>query len=423
MQRDHPKDTGITSRFRAMRIGYFTSIEGWGGSETYLKSLMLGVRERGHKPLLFGVDGTRLWDEAKAAGIEAIAWYSVSKGNGSSPQGARAARSAASVRFVKSVRRVARCLAPRCMRLLAGCAGEAKHLSRLFAVHPVDVMHVNVSGFEVAGLACRRVGIPTVAMNMITPPIERYWIRRWLMRHTLRRYDHVSSQSEYCTRTWAEMFGLDATSCSHVWNSPDVERFRPDPIVHVRRREDHFRIVSLGRLHPMKGYRYLVDAMAALNDKRASATVFGEGPLRKELESQIASLGLADSVQLPGYAEDPEVALRDADCFVLPSVSHESCPAVLAEAMASGLPLVTSDFGPLAEINSHGSTGLVVPARDPERLAQALVRLMNDPDLAVRMGNTGRRKAVESFSRELMIDKTLALYSEVLGSGGKSDIH
>ena len=190
----------------------------------------------------------------------------------------------------------------------------------------------------------------------------------------------------------------------------------------MRKRGNRFRIVSLGRLHPMKGYEYLVDALALLSDNRATVVVFGEGHLRRQLEGRIASMGLRHSIQLPGYAEDPEIALRKADCFVLPSVSHESCPAVLAEAMASGLPLITSDFGPLAEVNIHGETGLVVPVRNAERLAQALRTLMNDPALAARMGQAGRERAVKSFSRDLMVEKTLALYAGVVSNTRKGDV-
>lgn len=406
-----------------MRIGYFTSIEGWGGSETYLKSLMLGVRERGHEPVLFGIDGTRLWEEAKAAGITAVAWSAVSGAHKESPCDAPAPVPAVpSVGSGRRVRRFTRSLVPRSLRLLAGTLRDCNHLARVFGSHQVDLMHVSVSGCEIAGLACRRIGIPAVAMNMITPPEEPYWARLALARYTMRRYDHVSSQSEYCTRSWAELVGLDRRRCSFVWNSPDIERFHPGVNRQMRKRGNRFRIVSLGRLHPMKGYEYLVDALALLSDNRATVVVFGEGHLRRQLEGRIASMGLRHSIQLPGYAEDPEIALRKADCFVLPSVSHESCPAVLAEAMASGLPLITSDFGPLAEVNIHGETGLVVPVRNAERLAQALRTLMNDPALAARMGQAGRERAVKSFSRDLMVEKTLALYAGVVSNTRKGDV-
>ena len=117
---------------------------------------------------------------------------------------------------------------------------------------------------------------------------------------------------------------------------------------------------------------------------------------------------------MPGHVENAEDCLQQADCFVLPSVSHESCPAVLAEAMASGLPLITSDFGPLAEVNLNGETGLVVPMHDPKALADAIRTLADAPKRCRDLGQAGRARAVEHFSRDAMIDKTLAIYESLV---------
>jgi len=391
-----------------MHIGYFTSIEGWGGSETYLQSLICGVRERGHDVTLFGVDGTRLWQEMQACGVPCVAT------SGPAPRPNDASRGApAEARSSGNSAAKLRGFVPGWVKLWLGSMREVRGLAECFRAHRVDVMHVSVSGYEVAGLACRRVSIPTLAMNMVTPPDEPYWLRRRLMRHTQRRYDHVSSQSAFCTQRWACLAGLDAAHCSHVWNGADLSRYRPRTNGQVRRPESAFRLVSLGRLHPMKGYGTLIDAVCLLADSRARVTVYGEGAQRAGLEQKIEKNGLAGQIKLPGYSEDPAQVLREADAFVLPSVSHESCPAVLAQAMAAALPLITSDFGPLAEVNLHEQTGLVVPVGDPDALAAAIRRLADHPDQAARMAGRAHQRAATHFSLEHMIDRTLALYRSV----------
>ena len=439
-----------------MRIGFFTSIEEWGGSETYLKSLMLGVREHGHIPVLFGIRGTRLWDEMAQAGVLCVAWSEASvqsglvsklrfardprRGTGVPPVAREGCKrdacttdglrdklgrqtsnesTLAQRRFSRAADQrisLGRCLArmaPMWVKLLAGNMKEVHRLASLFRQNPVDVMHVSVSGYEVAGLACRRAGIPTAAMNMITPPEERYWLRRSLMRYTQRRYDHVSSQSQYCTDRWVSFARLPHGRCSHVWNGADLDRYHPNPDRLARVASDRFRVISIGRLHPMKGYLHLVDALEKLEDEDITLAILGDGAQREELEKQIQRAGLGDRISLPGFREDPEKELARADCFVLPSVSHESCPAVLAEAMACGLPLITSDFGPLAEVNVHGETGLVVPAGRPEVLAEAITKLKADPTRCEAMGKAGRRRA-QLFSRNRMVEKTIGLYRTVV---------
>ena len=379
-----------------MKIGFFTSNKEWGGSESYLKSIIHGMREKGHNVVFFGVEGSRLFQEINAEGIECAAWTS-----------SRYTRSDKGGLIEVILRAI-----PLYVTLLLGNLREMMYLQKLFKINSVDVMHINVSGYEVAAASCRLRGIPCLAMNLITPPDEIYWFRRWMMKMTLRLSNHVSSKSNSCTEKWIELACLNRNKCSYVWNSVDLSRFKYDETKH-KNINDVFRLISLGRLHPMKGYIYLLEAMKLLNDENITLDIYGEGHQREELRGLISDLGLKDKVSLFEHIENPEDQLMIADCFVLPSVSHESCPAVLPEAMACGLPLITSDFAPLTEVNIDGTTGIVVPMRDSDALAGAIRCLYEDRNLAENMGQAGYQRARDHFSRERMIEETASIYQEL----------
>ena len=395
-----------------MRIGYFTSIEGWGGSETYLLTLMKGVCKSGHTPILFGIEGTRLFREARESAIECIAWKDLSRACVDQGAGGGGKVKDEAVSCTIRAKQVFLRRMPHGLKLFAGNVREVKTLQRVFADHRVDVMHVSNSGYEVAGIACKLCNIPALVMNMITPPPEPNSIRRWLMKYTMRMYDHISSQSQNCTEAWIRLAALPRMRCSFVWNGVDLSRFS-DGGQRRRNASESFRVVSVGRLHPMKGYRYLIEAVGLLADPRIRVDVYGEGGENETLRHLIHELGLEKCVFLPGYVERPEAVLGTADCFVLPSVSHESCPAVVPEAMACGLPVITSDFGPLPEVNVDGETGLVVPSGNSHALANAIKKLMVNPDLCARYGEAGKQRARDYFSCERMVGEMIKLYAEV----------
>ncbi len=397
-----------------MRIGFFTSIEGWGGSETYLLSLMRGVADAGHEPVLYGVEGTRLFRDTQKSGIAVVAWKVTHRtAQEDAGQVGRSERQAAAcLPSQAAVKRRVLSVLPHCVKLLAGNARETLLLRCLFARSRVDVMHVSNSGYEVASLACRLCHIPCLVMNMITPPDEPNWLRRRLMRLTLRVCDHVSSQSQACTLAWSQFAGLRSENCSYVWNGVDLSRFTPSRS-RVRLVADPFCLLSVGRLHPMKGFGDLIEAVHLLEDTRLRLSILGEGPERATLADLIRRYRLEQSVELVGHTERPEDYLQIAHAFALVSVSHESCPAAVPEAMASGLPVITSDFGPLPEINLHGETGLVVPVRSPPALALAIRRLMDAPRNAAELGANGMRRAHKLFSRETMLTRTVSLYQSL----------
>jgi glycosyltransferase involved in cell wall biosynthesis len=153
-------------------------------------------------------------------------------------------------------------------------------------------------------------------------------------------------------------------------------------------------IVSVGRLSEEKGYPYLLKAVARILPQRPVKLVMvGEGPQRAELETLARELGIAESVDLIGYRENPYKYLARSQVFVLSSL-WEGLPAVLVEAMACGAPVVATDCrsGP-GEIITNDREGLLVPPADAEALADSILKVLSDATLADTMRGAGKARA------------------------------
>jgi glycosyltransferase involved in cell wall biosynthesis len=293
--------------------------------------------------------------------------------------------------------------------LLLGNVKEAWSLRKVFRQHPVDVLHINLNGYEVAGVAARMCGIPSIGWHCIMPFRDPSAMRRWLIRWTCRSYSLMGGMSHACVDAWRELSGLPTPRCRMVWNGIDLALYDgPGPVQRLPR--DPFVVLAVGRLHPMKGFDVLIRAIGKLNDPRAHLIIAGEGQEKAALTALAVQQPCTDAITFAGHREDMVSMYLAAHCMALPSISHESFGFVLAEAMACGLPLITSDFGPLPEINLHNVTGLVVPAGAPDTLAHAISAIMDNPELGRHFGESGRQRAQECFSRQRMIDEMIKIY-------------
>ncbi|MBN1977594.1 MAG: glycosyltransferase family 4 protein [Anaerolineae bacterium] len=168
------------------------------------------------------------------------------------------------------------------------------------------------------------------------------------------------------------------------------------------------------RLSPQKAPLDFVAAAAQVAARRPGAhfVVVGDGPLRAEVEARIAAAGLAARFRLTGLRRDVPDLLHSFDLFALSSL-WEGLPRVLPQAMAAGLPVVATAVDGNAEAVEDGVNGLLTPPGDPAALASALLRLLDDPALAARLGAAGRERA-EEFGARKMVDDIAALYETLL---------
>lgn len=205
-----------------------------------------------------------------------------------------------------------------------------------------------------------------------------------------------------------ERHGLPAEKVKVVHNGIRVEDFAGRPALPAA---GTTRLLTVARLHPVKGLDVMLHSLATLRDLDWQWTVVGDGGECDALAALSKQLGVADRVRLAGARAHHELpaVYRDADVFVLPSRS-EGLPVVLMEAMASGLPIVATTVGGVGEIVAEGASGHLVAPDDPAALASALRQVMSDPAQAMRMGEANRAKALQAFSIRQQAQALLALW-------------
>jgi sugar transferase (PEP-CTERM/EpsH1 system associated) len=214
-----------------------------------------------------------------------------------------------------------------------------------------------------------------------------------------------------------EVVGIPAAKRRLIDNGVDTERFRPAPVAgdvqEPWQDPNAFVIGTVGRLQDVKHHAGLIEAFALLRkmlpEHQQRLVLVGDGPLRARLEQQIASAGLQDCVFLAGARSDVAPAMRSLSLFALSSIA-EGTPVTMLEAMASGLPVVSTAVGGIPDLVVDGATGSLVPARDPQAMAEALAAYVRAPALARAHGTAGRTRIERHYSVSAMLAAYIDLY-------------
>jgi glycosyltransferase involved in cell wall biosynthesis len=175
-------------------------------------------------------------------------------------------------------------------------------------------------------------------------------------------------------------------------------------------------IGSVGRLEPVKGHVYLLDAFATLAPRFPDLylALVGDGELLPELRSRAENAGLTERVLFLGWREDVPSLLQAFDLFVFPSLS-EGMGRGLVEAMAAGVPIVATKAASIPEVLAEGEAGYLVEPASAASLAAGIETLLLDPELQSRLVKVGRDRA-QDYSVEAMLQKIGAVYQDVLGN-------
>jgi glycosyltransferase involved in cell wall biosynthesis len=266
--------------------------------------------------------------------------------------------------------------------------------------------------------AARSVGIPAVAVSRgWTAESFRVRLYEFLDRRVLRGMDRVVCVSQGQAAK-VKKAGVAAERIRVIPNSIDTQRFdqpdaeAPEMLQQYFPTRRRFIIGAAGRLSPEKGFEQLIRAapkvLAAVPN--AGFVIFGDGPLRCNLQQQIAELALQADFVLAGFREDLDRLVSGLDLLVLPSFT-EGMPNVVLEAMAASVTVVATAVGGTPEVVADGITGWLVPPGNPPELARRIIDVLSDSERET-MGRRGRQHVEEHFTFAAQAQKYLELFNE-----------
>ena len=275
----------------------------------------------------------------------------------------------------------------------------AAHLLR----HPVDAMHAHFasSAARVAYYVNQLIGVP-YSFTAHAKDIFHQEVKPDSLREKIANARFVVTVSDFNQGYLQDLMNGRPGDIRRLYNGIDLTRFRPDPDVC---REPNL-ILSVGRLVEKKGFNDLIQACHHLARRPVDfcCEIIGKGPLKNQLQTLIDDLGLQRRVKLVGPKPQDGVldAYKRAALFALPCVigsdgNRDGLPTVLLEAMATGLPAVSTNLTGVPEIIDHGENGLLVEPDAPLILTDALARLLQNRPLRLEMGLAARRKVEEAF--------------------------
>lgn len=301
-----------------------------------------------------------------------------------------------------------------------------------------DLIHCGLPNAALGSrIAGRRLGIPVVESlvnisheNIRTvdnPAVARWKLiaHRLLDRISMRSVVRFQALSQAVARSWIDTVGIPADRVVIIPRGVDMSRFeslnsqqaRAELCDSLGLTHDTFLILNVGRQVPQKGQVYAVRAMAALlRDVPNSAflSAGSRGPMSDRLKDEADQLGVSDRVFWLGVRSDIPALLGACDAFVFPSL-YEGLGVSLLEAMAAGVPSVTTDIAPMTEVITDRESGLLVKPQHPEEIASALRELANDPELRTKLGGAARLHIETGYASSTTAAMIESVYRDVLG--------
>lgn len=381
----------VTGGARRRGLAFYTDARAWpGGAEVYLTGLMRWLRSDGWDVRLFTSDrpATAAWvDLLRAEGFPV------------------------------------RCFRPTREIDLAGGAEAARMLAGF------DLVHFNKTDPRTclpALPAARRAGARVVVTteHIAKRPESHYplgaAVVTALVRRANRSVDRIVVVSESSRRAYVENYRCAPSKVLTIRNGVDLERFGRLPDRAASRRalglaSGDVVATVVGRLCAGKGQAAAVAAAASVRGRVPGFRLLlvGDGPLASELRALARERCSQGEVVFAGFRDDIDAVLSASDLFLLASEA-ESLPLSVLEAMAAGLPVVSTDVGGLAEAVGDGVTGRLVPPGDPAALADAIVEVLGSADRGAAMGRAGRLKAESGFDVRACYAKVALMYEDLL---------
>ncbi|MBN1494602.1 glycosyltransferase family 4 protein [Candidatus Peregrinibacteria bacterium] len=294
----------------------------------------------------------------------------------------------------------------------------------------VDLMHVHVWNPASCRYALKLAGkynVPTVITEH--DPFELPRFKKYITRKLLKNVNHVIAVSDSNQKLLLNLYPELENRITAIHNGIDVTWFESQLLSFNFKHRDEYRkqhfnatknskiILSVAELHERKGLKYLIHAMPKVIEScpTCKLVLAGAGPEEDKLKNLAKEKNIKNNVIFLGFRKDIPQIMKSADVFVLPSVK-EAFGLVLLEAMAAELPIIASEVGGIPEIIENGVNGMLISPHDEDRLANGIIKLLNDPKLTDKFITTGFKLLKKAFDAKIMAKKTEAIYDEVLSN-------
>ncbi len=358
-----------------MKILHIDTEKTWRGGEQQLLYLLIGLKEEGHEPTVICQPGSPLEDEARKAGINSLP-----------------------VKMRSEVDLVA-----------------AWNIAKAIRSGDYDLVHTHTSHAHSIGLMGKliaRKGQLVVHRRVDFPVMGRF-------KYNFFNINYIAISD--AIKNILIRAGISDAKIKLVKSCIDIKKLDNAEIKDVRSElgigNDAIVIGNVAHMADHKGQIYLVRAAAIVKERYPDVrfVIVGDGELRSELESAARELELKESMIFTGFRMDVPSFLATFDIFAFPSHMEGLGTSVL-DAMAFSKPVVSTMAGGIPEVVSNGINGILVPPKDPEAFANALIKMIESKDLRESFGRAGRRIVESHFSIDKVVKGTLDFYKELLST-------
>ena len=356
---------------------------GWGGQEIRILTEARGMVQRGHRVILMADPKSRIYQLAADYQLEPVSL-------------------------------------PIEKKRLPGLLGVRSWLAQHGASVDIINTHSSTDAWLVA-VACKTLSNmpPVVRSRHVSTAINNAASTRWLYQKATR---HIVTTGEKLRQQLHRENGYPLVGMTSIRTGIDLTRYTPRDKAAERKAlgvADRPTLGIVATLRSWKGHSYLLDAWAQLRAEFApwQLLIVGDGPQRENLERQCQQLGLGDSVRFVGNQDNAERWLACMDLFTLPSYGNEGVPQGIMQAMACGVPVVSTTVGAIDEAVQHERTGYMIEPHNMAMLAATLGKLMRDDALRQQMANESLAWARQEFGLDIMLDRMALVFREAIKGG------
>ncbi len=303
--------------------------------------------------------------------------------------------------------------------------GRLMRLAQELRTNRPDILHCWMIHSNIIGrLIGRMTRVPKIVVSRRSDKNGSRWatvLNRWLVNWS----DGMIAVSESTKAAELAETGIDSARVTVVPNGIDASMFENKPSAADRQQlrdslgydNETILIGSVGRLTEAKGYPDLLNAFKTVSATlpQARLLIAGKGHLEAALKAQAKQLGIGERVQFPGVRSDIPQLLDALDLFAFSS-HWEGMPNALMEAMAAGLPCVATAVSAAPELIDNGLHGILVPPKQPAKLAEAILKIANDGPLGDRLGQAAQQRILSEFTLANTAQKTVAVYEAVINT-------